>query len=229
MFLGHFGLGMAAKKAAPVVSLGTLFLAAQFIDLLWPFFLLFDIETVAIEPGNTRFTPLNFISYPFSHSLLAVMGWAILFSVIYYLIKKNGKTAITLGLLVISHWFLDLIVHRPDLPLAFNEETKWGFGLWNYPILTVIIELLIFALGIYFYLQSTVSKNKTGNYAFWGLIIFFILIYVMNAAGDPPPNTEMIGYVGLAQWLFIIWGYWIDRNRESRPYHSANKPHLNYT
>lgn len=229
MFLGHFGLGMAAKKAVPVVSLGTLFLAAQFIDLLWPFFLLFGIETVAIEPGNTRFTPLNFISYPFSHSLLAVIGWAILFSVIYYLIKKNGKTAITLGLLVVSHWFLDLIVHRPDLPLAFNEETKWGFGLWNYPFLTLIIEILLFVLGIYLYLQSTISKNKTGIYAFWGLIIFFMLIYVMNAAGNPPPNSEMIGYVGLAQWLFIIWGYWIDRNRESRHNYFANKPHLNYT
>ena len=229
MFLGHFGLGMAAKKAESLVSLGTLFLAAQFIDLLWPFFLLFRIETVAIEPGNTRFTPLNFISYPFSHSLVAVIGWSILFSVTYYLIKKNGKTAITLGFLVASHWFLDLIVHRPDLPLAFNEDTKWGFGLWNYPFLTVIIELLIFALGIYLYLQSTVSKNNTGTYAFWGLIIFFILIYAMNAAGDPPPSSEMIGYVGLAQWLFIFWGYWIDSNRVSRQLYSTNKANINFT
>ena len=96
MFIGHFALGLAAKKAASKTSLGTLLLASQFIDLLWPFFLVAGIEQVKIEPGNTEFTPLNFIHYPWSHSLLAAGGWALLGGLIYYLFSKNSKVSIIL-------------------------------------------------------------------------------------------------------------------------------------
>ncbi|MGB5848714.1 MAG: hypothetical protein WBH40_09520, partial [Ignavibacteriaceae bacterium] len=106
MFIGHFGVGFAAKKFVKKTSLGTLFLATQFIDLLWPFFVIFGIEKVAIDPGNTAFTPLDFIYYPFSHSLLGVLIWAILFGVVYYFIIKDLKTSLILGILVLSHWIL---------------------------------------------------------------------------------------------------------------------------
>src|SRR5688572_25643409 len=106
MFIGHFAIGFAAKKADQRPSLGTYFLAAQFLDLLWPVFLIAGIETVAIDPGNTAFTPLHFISYPYSHSLLAVILWSALFTFIYYLIKRNLPSALLLGLVVFSHWVL---------------------------------------------------------------------------------------------------------------------------
>lgn len=213
MFIGHFGLGFAVKKASHKPSLGTAFFATQFIDLLWPFLLLFGLEKVSIDPGNTAFTPLNFISYPFSHSLVAVLLWSLLFGGIYYLVKKDRKSAFLLALLVLSHWLLDLIVHRPDLPLSFSEETKVGFGLWNNKIMTIIVEMLIFFGGVMLYASNTKAKNKTGRYSLWGLVVFFLLIYVMNLIGDPPPNSKAIGYVGLAQWLFVLWGYWIDAYR----------------
>jgi hypothetical protein len=193
--------------------LGTLFFASQFIDLLWPFLLLAGIEYVEIDPGNTAFTPLNFIYYPFSHGFVSVLIWGFLVGLVYYLIKKNLKISLLLGFLVVSHWLLDLIVHRSDLPMFPGSEIKAGFGLWNSVILTIIIEGGIFILGIYFYLKMTEAKNKVGTYAFWGLIAFLVIIYITNITSPPPPSSEAIGYVGLSQWLLVLWGYWIDKNR----------------
>jgi hypothetical protein len=213
MFLGHFGLALASKKINTNPSLGTTFLAAQFIDLLWPFFLLLNIEKVSIDPGNTAVTPLNFESYPYSHSLVAVLIWGFLFGIIYYLFTKNRSAALLLAALVVSHWFLDFVVHRPDLPLTFSEETKVGLGLWNSKLVTITIEMLLFFFGSYVYLRITEPKNKAGKYATWSLLIFLILIYVMNTVGDPPPDAKAIGLVGLAQWLLVAWAYWADANR----------------
>ncbi len=180
MFIGHFGVGFAAKKIITKPSLGTLFLASQFIDLLWPLFLLLDVEHVKIDPGNTVVTPLNFIYYPFSHSLIGVIIWAVLFGGIYYLLKKDLKVSIWLGVLVTSHWVLDLITHRPDLPLLFNNETLVGFGLWNSLIATILVEGSIFIAGVYYYLKVTTSQNRTGTIALWSLIGFLIIIYISN-------------------------------------------------
>jgi uncharacterized membrane protein len=214
MFIGHFGVGFAAKKFTKKTSLGTLFLASQFIDLLWPFFVIFGIETVAIDIGNTAFTPLDFIYYPFSHSLLGVVIWALLFGVVYYLLKKDLKTSLILGILVLSHWILDFITHRPDLPLLLGSDSLLvGLGLWNSIIATVTIESTIFIAGVYLYLAVTKPKSKVGAYSLWSLIIFLIIIYLSNLFGPPPESAEAVGYVGLAQWLLITWAYWIDRNR----------------
>ena len=136
MFIGHFGAGLSAKKIDSKPSLGTMFLAAQFLDLIWPIFILLGIEKVKIEPGISAANPLDFTYYPWSHSLLIVLFWSLLFGIIYYLAKKNIKSSIVLGLLVLSHWILDLLVHIPDLPLWPGSGIMVGFGLWN----SVIIE-----------------------------------------------------------------------------------------
>lgn len=214
MFIGHFGVGLAAKKAAPKPSLGTLFFASQFIDLLWPLFLIFGIEKVNIDPGNTLVTPLDFIHYPYSHSLVAVLIWALIFGVIYFLIKKDVKISVWLGFLVLSHWILDFITHQPDLPLLIGSNSPLvGLGIWNSVIATIIIEGGIFILGVYFFMKTTNAKNKTGLYSFWSLIIFLILMYIINLIGPPPESVDAIGYLGLSQWLIIAWAYWIGKNR----------------
>jgi hypothetical protein len=213
MFIGHFGAGLAAKKIDSKPSLGTLFLASQFIDLLWPVFLLFGLEKVKIEPDNTAFTPLNFILYPFSHSLLGVLIWSVLFGTVYYIIKKNYQSSILLGALVLSHWVLDLLTHKPDLQIFPWSDFKVGLGLWNSIPLTMIVEGAIFFAGTYLYLQSTKATNKKGVYGFWSLIIFLTLVYLMNIFGSPPPDEKTIGVVGLSMWLLVWWGYWIDKNR----------------
>ena len=214
MFIGHFGVGLAAKKVATKTSLGTLFLATQFIDLLWPLFLIFGIEQVKIDPGNTAFTPFDFVLYPYSHSLIAVLFWSLIFGSIYFLIKKDLKTSIWLGVLVLSHWILDFITHRPDLPLLIGSNSPMvGLGIWNSVIATILIEGGIFILGVYLFIKITKARNKIGFYSFWSLIIFLILIYGMNLLGPPPESVDAIGYVGLSQWLIIAWGYWINKNR----------------
>lgn len=214
MFLGHFGAGFAAKKIDKTASLGTYFMAAQWIDLIWPIFLLLGIEQAVINPGVSEVTPLEFVYYPFSHSLFGVIVWAVVFGSVYFMIKKKFKTALILGLLVISHWLLDLLVHIPDLPIFPGESVKVGFGLWNSFAVTLLLEVLILGLGVFLYYRATNAKNKIGTYSLIVLIIFLIGIYILNLIGPPPPSVEAIAYVGNAQWLFVLWGYWIDRNRE---------------
>lgn len=214
MFIGHFGIGFAAKRVDRRPSLGTLFLAAQFIDLLWPVFLLIGLEKVIIEPGNTAFTPLDFTYYPFSHGLLGVLIWSLLFGIVYFLIKKNIKTSILLGCLVLSHWLLDLITHRPDLPLITGANPKVGLGLWNSVVLTIMVEGFIFLAGVYLYQKTTRAENKKGSIGLWSLVIFLGIIYLLNVFGSPPPSSNAIAIVGLFQWLIVIWAYWIDRNRK---------------
>src|ERR1035437_5692374 len=216
MFIGHFGTGLATKKIDEKPSLGTLFFAAQFIDLLWPFFILTGIEKVKIEPGNTVFTPLNFIYYPFSHSLLGAIFWALLFAVVYYLFKKNFKTSVLLGVLVVGHWVLDFLSHRADLPLVPWSDYKVGLGLWNSLPFTIIVEGLIFCTGAWFYISYAKAKNKTGFYRIWGLLIFLVIIYIKNIFASPPPTETAIGLVGLSQWIIIAWGYWIDKFKEPK-------------
>lgn len=214
MFIGHFGVGFAAKKINPEPSLGTLFLASQFIDLLWPLLLLLGIEEVKIDPGNTVFTPLDFVYYPFTHSLAGVIFWGIVVGSIYYFMKKNVKAALLIGALVVSHWVLDFLTHAPDLPLIPGLELKVGLGLWNSLILTLLVELTIFTTGILFYLKITTHLNNKGKYGLYGLLVFLIVIYISNLFGSPPPNQEAIAWVGNLQWLVIIWAYWIDKNRK---------------
>lgn len=184
--------------------------------MLWPIFLLLGIEQVVIDPGNTAFTPLDFVYYPFTHSLVGVLFWGIVVGGIYYLIKKNVKTAFLLGALVVSHWVLDFLTHAPDLPIAPGLEIKVGLGLWNSLIFTLLVESAIFAVGIFLYLKITQAKNKKGEYGFWGLIIFLVLIYIMNVFGSAPPNEEAIAWAGNLQWLFVFWAYWVDKNRDSK-------------
>ena len=214
MFIGHFGAGFAGKKLDRTTSLGTYIMAAQWIDLIWPILLLLGIESVEIKPGISAVTPIDFVYYPFTHSLTGVIIWGVLFGLVYFIIKKKIKTAFILCALVVSHWFLDLLVHIPDLPLIPGLELKVGLDLWNSLAGTLLVEGLIFTTGVYLYLRSTKARNKTGKYALWGLILFLVLIYIGNLFGPPPDSVQAIAIVGNAQWLIILWGYWIDRNRK---------------
>jgi hypothetical protein len=214
MFVGHFALGFGAKKVAPMVSLGTLFLAAQFADVLWPILLAAGLEVVEIEPGNTVLTPFNFVSYPYSHSLAALAGWSILFAGAYRLIRRSPMTAaVTVGALVLSHWFLDLPMHRPDLPLTIGGSERFGFGLWNRPAIAIPLELLLLGGGIALYLRATRARTKAGTVGLWLLVVFLVAMYFAALFGPPPPSPTAVMWGGHFMWLLIAWGYWIDRQR----------------
>ena len=213
MFVGHFGVGFAGKAAAPRASLGTLFLAAQFVDLLWPTLLLAGLERVEIRPGITRVTPLDFVSYPISHSLLAAVAWGLLFAAVYGLARRYAVGAVTTFAAVVSHWLLDFLTHRPDLPLAPGSDARVGLGLWNSLPGTVVVELAIFGAGVALYLRTTKAADRTGSIALWGLVGFLLVIYAANLLGPPPPAVGPIAWAGHAQWLLVAWAYWVDRHR----------------
>jgi membrane-bound metal-dependent hydrolase YbcI (DUF457 family) len=213
MFIGHFAVALAAKKAAPKTSLATLIAASQLVDLLWPLFLLLGWEHVRIDPGNTVVTPLDFYDYPITHSLAGALGWSVLFGVLYYYRTRISRSAVVVALVVFSHWLLDLLTHRPDLPLLGNDSMMMGLGLWNSLYGTIIVEFSLFAAGAYLYMTTTRSTNRTGTVALWSLLIFLVVMHVGNLFGPPPPGTEMIAYAGHAMWLFVLWGWWIERNR----------------
>ena len=213
MFIGHFGVGFGAKAAAPKVSLGSLFLAAQLVDLLWPTFLLLRIEHVRIDPTSTKVTPLDFECYPISHSLPAVIGWAVLAAVAYQLLRRYRRGAVVLGLAVISHWLLDAIVHRPDLPLYPGSPYLVGLNVWSSLSATLALELLIFFSGVWIYVRVTEASDAIGKWSLWVLIAFLVAIYLANLLGSPPPNVAALAWIGQAQWLLVAWSYWIDRHR----------------
>jgi len=217
MFIGHFGVGFGAKAAAPKVSLGALFLSAQFVDLLWPTLLLLGIERVRIDPTATKVTPLDFEYYPISHSLLAVLVWAALAAMSYQLIRRYRRGAFVVGVAVVSHWVLDALVHRPDLPLYPGSTYRVGLNLWSSLGATLVTEFLILGLGVWLYLRVTSPSDSVGKWALWALVGFLAAIYLANLFGSPPPNVTALAWVGQAQWLLVAWGYWIDGHRRLAP------------
>ena len=186
MFIGHFGVAFGSKKIVPTVSLGTLILAAQLLDLVWPILLLLDVEHVRISPGNTAFTPLEFYDYPITHSLFLVLIWSLLFGGIYYGIKRRIKGALVVGCAVLSHWVLDFLTHRPDLPLFPWGQSYAGLGLWNSIPATIIVEWAIFVAGVTLYAIATRPLDRTGRYAFWGLVAFLALSAIAANFSVPP-------------------------------------------
>jgi hypothetical protein len=205
MFLGHYALAFGAKRIAPTVSLGTLFMACQFADLLWPTFLALGLERVEIDPGNTLVTPLNFVSYPYSHSLVMLLVWAAVFALLYRAMRGAQPVAInTIAALVISHYVLDVITHRPDMPLTIGGTQKIGLGLWNYPGMTLAIESSLFLAGSLLYVTATRERDRTGKFALWGLIATLAAIYFAALYGPPPPNTRAVAIAGHLSWLFVL-------------------------
>jgi hypothetical protein len=217
MFIGHAALGFAAKPAAPRASLAWLLVAPWLLDILWPIFLLMGIERVRLAPGNTAFTPLDFTWYPWSHSLLMSIVWGALAAGIYRATTRDDRGAVIVGLLVPSHWLLDLVVHRPDLPLAPGLGTRVGLGLWNAPVATLVVEGGLFVAGLSVYLVATRPRDRRGAIGLWSLVLFVLAIYVANVVGPPPPSASAIAPVTLAFGVLIApWAMWIERHRSLR-------------
>jgi len=212
VFLGHLAVGFAVKGATPRVNLATLFAAAEFPDLLWPVLVAAGVERVEIAPGITAFTPLDFVSYPWSHSLLLVVIWGLLFAVVHFLRSRNGVAAGVLGMLVVSHWLLDYVSHRPDMPL-YPGGTRYGLGLWNSVPATMAVEALLFVVGAWLYAQATRPRDGRGQFAFASLIGVLILAYVANILAAPPSVTAIWSGALVSSLLLLAWAAWADRNR----------------
>lgn len=213
MFIGHFAVAFAAKRAAPRASLGTTFVAAQLADLLWPVFLLLGWEQVRVTPNTNPFLKLDFTSYPWSHSLAMEIVWAVAFGALYFAVTRYARGAIVVALLVPSHWILDLIVHRPDLPLYPGASARYGLGLWNNPIATLVVEGIVFIVGVAVYARATRARDRAGRYGLRGLVAFLVILYVASLVSPPPPSVTALAWSALIGWPLMLWPWWVDRHR----------------
>ncbi len=203
MFIGHFALAYAARRAEPRLSLGTAFLAAQLPDAIWPALLLAGAEQVTIAPGDTVVTPLRFDSYPWSHSLVLDAGWGAAFAAILWALGRGRRAALLAGLLVVSHWVLDFVTHRPDMPL-WPGGARYGLGLWNHRNATLLVEICLYAICTSAYLSRAEHRARA-----IGLALTLLAIYLGNVFGPPPPSTAAIAAAGLigtaVAWMWAEW------------------------
>jgi hypothetical protein len=212
MFIGHYGLSLAAKRAAPRVSLGVLVAAAQLVDLIWPVLLLLGIERASIVPNTNPFLRLSFDWYPWTHSLVTGIAWGAIAGGAYGVLRRDRAGGTIVGLLVVSHWVLDLIVHTPDLPI-YPGGPRVGFGMWRSVAATMVVEAVILVAGVVIYARTTRANDRIGRWAFWGFVAFLVLLYVGNATSAAPPNVTAVAWGALAGWLVPLFAWWVDRHR----------------
>jgi LexA-binding, inner membrane-associated putative hydrolase len=215
MLLGHYGVAFAAKRAIPRTSLGTLTLATQLLDEIWPILLIAGIEQVRVVPGLMAANPLDFVYYPYTHSLAAAIVWSIVLGTIYFLIRRDRRSATIIGALVLSHWVLDLPMHRPDLQLWPGSSVRVGLGAWRSIPLTIVLELAVFLGGLAIYLRTTRPRDGVGSWSLWSMVVVLLLIFLSGFVSAPPPNGRAVGYAALGIWLFVPWSYWFDRHRDT--------------
>jgi len=214
MFIGHFGVGFGLKRFAPRASLGLLIATTVWADILWTVFLLLGWEHVRISVGITRWNPLDLYDFPWSHSLLFLLLWATALAAVYRVYRADKAGAIAVWIGVVSHWVLDWLTHRPDMPLYPNGP-KFGASLWNSIPGTLLVEVAIFVIGVWLYATSTRAHDRIGRFAFWAYVIVLFLLYVADRFSPPPETMREIAVSGLVFLLvLLLWPWWFDRHRD---------------
>ena len=230
MFLGHYGIAFALKRAEPKLSLGTLFVAVQLADLLWGIFLLLGWERVRIDPGFTAVTPLQFLEYPISHSLVGMALWALIGAAVYYSwptrdTSRHWQAAALVGVAILSHFLLDLVVHAPDLPVWGQDSRKLGLGLWNNPTATLLLELVTLAAGVAVYVGFRSRRHPVRAGRLGSLVLVLVAIYLVNLFGPPPPSVTAIAVADIIGLLLLAaFAAWTDRSATPAELAAARLP-----
>ncbi|HET9553845.1 MAG TPA: hypothetical protein VFP50_12820 [Anaeromyxobacteraceae bacterium] len=215
MFAGHFAVALAAKRLAPRASLGVLVAAAQLLDLAWPLLVLLGVEQVRVEPLAPPFLRLDFVAYPFTHGAVPVLLWAALAGLAYRWRAGDRAGAWTVAGLVLSHWLLDALTHRPDLPL-WPGGPKVGLGLWESTGWTVAVEAALLAAGALVYVRTTRRRDEAGRLGLYAFLAFLVVVSASSVLGPPPPSDAAVALAGLSLWLLVPWAAWVDRHRTVR-------------
>ena len=216
MFVGHYAASLALKKVEKKASLGLLFLAVQFVDILFFPFVLLGIERFNIVEHFTQSTHFELEYMPYTHSLLASFLWAgFIYGVFRIISPRNKSIALVMGIAVLSHWFLDLIVHTPDLPLWSDASMKLGFGLWNNAVATYVLEAILLVGGLWLYMGSTTASSSFGKY---GIYVFSVVLLLINAVNIFGPltgdNKVAMAIITLAMYfIFAVAAHLLDRKR----------------
>ncbi len=217
MFIGHYAPA-AMGAGTGRIKLWQAFVGAQLVDYAWAGLILAGVEKGRVTPGFTEASALDLYHMPYTHSLGMAIIWALGAALIFgFMFRKQAKAgAIIFGLVVLSHWFMDLIVHVPDLPLWFGTD-KYGFGLWNHRIVSFSFEVGIFILAMWYYLKNTAAKSKAGRIWPIALIALMVTVQYIGNFGSPPNSIKE---VGITSWfiytLFAGLAFMVDRSRITR-------------
>lgn len=215
MFVGHYGPGLAIRALRPETPLWLLFVAAQLVDIAWAVLVLGGIEKFRIVPGITAANPLDLYYMPYTHSLVAAVVWSVGLAVVCRRMFRwpGWSAAAWVGAVVFSHWVLDWLVHRPDLPL-YDNTAKVGLGLWNYVGLSLALEVTVLAGGLWLYMARTRALTTAGRY---GPVVFAGLMLAIQGSslvGPVPPSPAVVAASGLAMYIvFAAVARWLDRQR----------------
>jgi hypothetical protein len=212
MFIGHFAIGLLARRAAPRAGLPVLLAAPQVLDMVFPVLVVAGVEQVAIAPGITAVSPLDLREIGWSHSLVTAIGWSIAFALGYLALTRQRREAIVLGACVMSHWVLDWITHVPDLPL-YPGGPKLGLGLWHSLPGTLVVEGALFVAGVWTYATCTRARDRIGAVAWWALVATLVGMYLGAIFGPKPPDADALLVAAFGAWALLAWGWWIERHR----------------
>jgi membrane-bound metal-dependent hydrolase YbcI (DUF457 family) len=214
MFIGHFAPALIAATHPRSPGLGTLFVAAQLVD--WAFFglLLAGIEHMRLSPGISVMNPMDLYHMPYTHSLLGTALFAVLFGGAIYLWRRDRVMALIGGLVIVSHWFLDYLVHIPDLTL-FGAPPKLGLGLWDKPAIAMPLELGLTLGAIFFYLIRTRAVKSSARLAIGTLALVLLTVQVVNWFGPEPSGstTELALTAFTAFALLTLIATWTGTTR----------------
>lgn len=217
MHVGHFATGLIGKRIDPKLSLGTMILAAMLGDILWCVFMLAGVEQIRITAGRGAANYFQPINIAYSHSLAMLLVWAAVFAGVHFLWRRSRRSALLLFSLVLSHWPLDVIAHKSDMPLAPGVPQQFGIGLWSNIIATIIVEGGLWLLSLVIYLRVTRSGSKLALFIFWLGVLLVTLSWLNNIAGPPPPDVRIAALASLIYFLLVVaWGYWLNRLRPAR-------------
>ena len=219
MFVGHYAAAFALKGKEKSLSLGALFIAVQFVDILFFPFALLGLEKLHFKENFTQVNDFVMDYYPFTHGLLGSLFWAFLFYLLYYFVftksKSNRKqVAFYMALAVLSHWFLDLLVHTPDLPIV-KGEPKFGFGLWNNKLATFLLEAVLLLVSLYYYLKKTKPVKKGGDFVPIVFVVFLIVLNYLNLY-VLPKNDDLVSLTVSAlffYFLLALLAFFVDKFR----------------
>lgn len=217
MFVGHYAVSLALKKFEKRASLGVLFLAVQFVDILFFPLVLLGIERMNIVPNLTQSTHFELEYMPYTHSLVgSVILAAVAYVVFRWMLVKKQSVAFVVALAVFSHWLLDLIVHTPDLPLWADDSIKFGFGLWNNAAAAYALETILLIGALWLYLRATRASSALGKYGMVVFVAVLLLINIVNIYGPPPQGgkVELAISAMAAYFLFAAVAFWLDKIRE---------------
>jgi hypothetical protein len=220
MFVGHYAASLVLKSVDKKTSLGMLFIGVQFVDILFFPLVLMGIEKFDLVLNHTESTHFDLVFMPYSHSLVATVVWAVIVYLGLRLLLRGAsasknRTALMMALAVASHWFFDLIVHTPDLPLAGDGSLKMGFGLWNNAVATYLLEAALLLVGLGIYLKSTTASTFAGKYGMAIFVVFMLIVNANNIFGPPfGDNVTVLSWIALVMYfLFAGVAFWLDTKR----------------